>query len=165
MSGTRITLDQLPAKYAAQVAAQLGNLAAQLGKVSPKGPSGAKKTQKEIRISQKRGSGSKLEEAFKSKLLLESGSDRQILGSVITLQIGNGVRYTPDAWALWIEHERSPGLVPMIRLRAYEVKGPRAWDDSIVKLKVAARAYPWIIFHIVTRSDRNKPFKIVPVLP
>ncbi|RYG55747.1 hypothetical protein EON80_30235 [bacterium] len=38
------------------------------------------------------------------------------------------------------------------RLTAWEVKGPQFWDDAKVKLKVAARAYPFIRFVLVTRD-------------
>lgn len=49
----------------------------------------------------------------------------------ITFRLANGVRYTPD----WVMCEDS-------RLSIFEIKGPRAWDDAIVKIKVAASRYP-----------------------
>lgn len=60
----------------------------------------------------------------------------------ITLKLADDTRYTPDAWAL------TPGGV----LQAFEVKG--FWrDDAKVKVKVAARQFPWIRFVVVTRKD------------
>ena len=37
-------------------------------------------------------------------------------------------------------------------LTAYECKGPQFWDDAKVKLKVAAREYPFIRFVLVKRE-------------
>lgn len=60
----------------------------------------------------------------------------------ITLLIANGCRYTPD---FFVEPESGD-------VRAYEVKGPHAWDDAIVKLKVAAAQYRRIAFWLVSRD-------------
>ena len=38
------------------------------------------------------------------------------------------------------------------QLTAFEVKGPHYWDDAKVKLKVAAREYPFIRFVLVKRE-------------
>lgn len=54
----------------------------------------------------------------------------KLFEQALTFRIGNGVRFTPD----WIAME--PGNV-----YCYEVKGPRLWDDAVVKLKVAASTY------------------------
>lgn len=70
-----------------------------------------------------------------------------ILAQSITLEIANGCRYTPDF--VVIQPRETPDAYVF---RAYEVKGPHMWDDSIVKLKVAARSYPWIQFNICSRS-------------
>lgn len=39
------------------------------------------------------------------------------------------------------------------RLTAWECKGPQFWDDAKVKLKVAARQYPFIRFVLVKRQE------------
>ncbi len=70
-----------------------------------------------------------------------------ILVQAITIEIANGCRYTPDFFV--IQPTETPGAVT---LRAFEVKGPHAWDDSIVKLKVAARSFPFVQFSICSRS-------------
>ena len=54
---------------------------------------------------------------------------------------GDRCRYHPDFITL------SDG-----RLIAWEVKGPHFFDDAKVKLKVAARCYPFIIFILVQRE-------------
>jgi hypothetical protein len=61
----------------------------------------------------------------------------------ITLTLANGVRYTPD----FIQNATGS---PMI---AYEVKGKHAWDDAIVKLKVAAHEWPPIRFFLVWKDN------------
>lgn len=61
----------------------------------------------------------------------------------MTLKLGDDCRYTPDFVRLY-----EGGLV------AYEVKG--FWrDDARVKIKVAARTYPFIHFIAVQRKGSN----------
>jgi hypothetical protein len=38
-------------------------------------------------------------------------------------------------------------------LRAWEVKGPHSWDDSIVKLKVAAHEWRAIRFVLIWKEN------------
>lgn len=67
----------------------------------------------------------------------------------ITLKLADDCRYTCDFW------ERTPSGL----LYAYEVKG--FWrDDAKVKIKVAARMFPWIRFVVVKRG----PNALVPWL-
>ena len=84
-----------------------------------------------------------------------------ILVQPITLKLGNGVRYTPDFIKadLFVPPHRT------VTLDAYEVKGPRFWDDARVKIKVAASQYPWIRFVLVTRKGRTAPWVFTEVLP
>ncbi len=62
----------------------------------------------------------------------------------IRLDIGNGVRFSPD-WPTWKDG----------RLSFYEVKGARIWEDAIVKLKTAARSYPYITFWLYQWKDNQ----------
>lgn len=76
----------------------------------------------------------------------------------ITLKLGDDCRYTPDFWVL----DRHGQLI------AREVKG--FWrDDAKVKIKVAARMYPFIRFDVVTKlKDRLSlayPWTHEPVKP
>lgn len=63
----------------------------------------------------------------------------------VTFRLANGVRYSPDLFTpSW------PGENPTTPFKptAWEVKGKRAWDDAIVKIKVAAHEWPdiqWIL--------------------
>lgn len=59
-----------------------------------------------------------------------------------TYRLANGVRYSPDFTAILdgVEH-------------AWEVKGKHAWDDALVKLKVAAAAWPEIVFVLAWKEN------------
>ena len=60
----------------------------------------------------------------------------------VTLRLGHDCRYTPD----YVCASEGPGEW---EINAFEVKGFQR-DDAMVKLRVAAREYPWIRFHLVT---------------
>jgi hypothetical protein len=70
-----------------------------------------------------------------------------IYSQEITLHIANGCRYTPDFVTVLMDFPTDGYF-----WTAYEVKGPKAWDDAIVKLKVAASKFPAIRFVLVTRK-------------
>ena len=110
---------------------------------------------------------SKLQRDFvwwlQSSAKMEPDGGPIILEEAITLEIANGCRYRPDAWSIHPTLMGDP--VRPLSITAWEVKGPHAWDDSIVKLKVAARAFPWITFNLVTRKDRLAAWSIVKVEP
>jgi len=59
----------------------------------------------------------------------------------ITLKLGHDLRYTADFWVL------DAG-----RLIAFDTKGPHVFEDSIVKMKATARAFPLFLFVIVKRE-------------
>jgi len=67
----------------------------------------------------------------------------------ITLKLADDCRYTPDFWTM----EAEPG-VPMARgqLIARETKGGFFRDDAKVKIKVAARMFPFIVFVLIRRQ-------------
>ncbi len=93
------------------------------------------------RIRQQTGDGlNKLERDFESHLLLTHARD-EVRPHGITLKLANGVRYTPDFFVCFPH--------PC----AYEVKGRHAWDDAIVKLKVAASNNRWLKFYLCSRVD------------
>jgi hypothetical protein len=69
----------------------------------------------------------------------------------ITLKLGHDCRYTPDFWAMDVDG-----------LRAIDVKGGHTWEDSLIKLRVAARLFPFIYFIIAKRKGlvwEHTPFK------
>lgn len=116
-------------------------------------------------IRQRRKKGSKLQAAFVEHLRARNvGMAVLVLGENFTVELGNGCRYTPDAWEVTID-VAAEGEAKPVYLAAYEVKGPHKWDDAIVKLKVAPRAFPWISFYLVTLPDRAGPWRIERVLP
>lgn len=63
----------------------------------------------------------------------------------IQLKLADDTRYTPDFNVV----DQNGQLI------FYETKGPRFWDDAKVKLKVAARQYPYYRFILVTRDPRG----------
>ena len=145
---TRPTLSDLSPRYQTQVAAQLASVAhPRTVKIEPVEP-------QQKRIRQSGRAPSKLELAF-AEYLAEAYPRAKIYAQAVTLKIANGCRYCPDFFV-------AGG--PSYDVEAYEVKGPHAWDDSIVKLKVAASAYPWITFRLVSR-DKRGAWRIEGVLP
>lgn len=69
----------------------------------------------------------------------------------IRLLLANGVTYTPDFFVT------GPDLL------AFEVKGRHAWDDAIVKLKVAASTHQWLTFTLASYDQgRWKLQQIIP---
>lgn len=63
----------------------------------------------------------------------------------VTFTLANGVRYTPDL----------VGILPIGGIRCWEVKGPKVWDDAIVKVKVIARQWPQINFSLLYEGDNG----------
>jgi hypothetical protein len=76
------------------------------------------------------------------------------------LELANGCLYTPD-----IIGQPTPHNQYECTIRAWEVKGKHAWDDSIVKLKVAAREWPSIRFTLIWREGKHGPWLEQEVLP
>lgn len=118
------------------------------------------------RIRQNSAGLNKTEQAFSGHLRQSAMANDETAVTVlppqaITLRLGNGVRYTPDFVTVEDEPlEDAAGYAQT--LRAYEVKGFMR-DDAAVKLKVAASAYPWIKFHLVTKAGNG--WDIQEVLP
>lgn len=61
----------------------------------------------------------------------------------LRVEIANGVTMIPDI----------VGLEPGHRPHMIEVKGPHAWEDSLIKLKVAAREWPHFHWWLVWKKD------------
>lgn len=68
----------------------------------------------------------------------------------ITLKLGHDTRYTPDFW-----------IVGGAGLQALETKGSFFRDDAKVKIKVAARLFPFINFVLVRRLKGQWEFETV----
>jgi len=93
----------------------------------------------------------KLERAF--LLHLRAEGYEWIGIQCITLKLAYDCRYTPDLWT----HGQ-------LGFRAWETKGPHAWEDSIIKLRVAARLYPMITFTLV-RRDKSQGWIMQDIRP
>lgn len=146
MSGARFRLDQLPPKAQAEALAILGQTS------RPLDSTGAKA--KETTIRQNRGPRlNKLATAYLERLIEVHGEEK-VLVEAINLDLANCCRYRPDFWVVQTCSVYG-GNEMAVSLSAFEVKGNFAWEDSIVKLKVAARAYPWIKFYLCTREGRT----------
>jgi hypothetical protein len=144
---SRMTIADLPERYRDDIVRQLGG-----GKPLGLARHAAVKAVEivvtgEPRLRQKTAPKlNKTETAWRDYLRTQYPTDT-IHEQAITLQIGNGVRYTPDFIVTYPAGLATEGVCVM----AYEVKGHMR-DDAAVKLKVAARAYPWIGFTLVSRK-------------
>jgi len=75
--------------------------------------------------------------------LLKQAQWRYLRNNAIAFRLANGCVYWPD----WTAYDLKG------RQTAWEVKGKRAWDDAIVKIKVAAHEYPETCFVLVWNGD------------
>ena len=108
-----------------------GDLKRQINKECPK--------KKRIRQSSK--GPNKLErEAF--NIVNQWNIDMTIRHHCLTFALANGVKYTPDIVGI------RPG-----RMNCWEIKGPKMWDDAVVKLKVAASMWPDIKWLLMWKDD------------
>jgi len=73
-------------------------------------------------------------------------------------QLCNGVNYTPDFTASSWPDENGPA-----RETAWEVKGKHAWDDAIVKIKMAAHEWPEVCWLFCWKKDGK--WNVQKVLP
>ena len=99
------------------------------------------------RIKQKTKGPNLLEQSAMEYLSERNGLSRlglTVRHHALTLLLANGVRYTPDITGFSPKHDK---------LHAWEIKGKHAWDDAIVKLKVAAHEWPNIQFYLMWKDD------------
>lgn len=103
------------------------------------------------RLRQDRKGPNKTEAEFEAWLKAEWKGAAFIHAQGFTLTLANGVRYTPDfVVVIWREELVTDGSQVM----AFETKGFMR-DDAAVKVKVAARLFPWIKFHLVTKKRKK----------
>jgi hypothetical protein len=137
MSG-RIKVDHLSPRHRAEAIAQLEG-------VSRSAAISLERVDSKPRIRQSSQKLNKTEAAF-GLWLREHRPGAIVVAQAITLKLANGVRYTPDFVTVEFGPD-GPGRV----LTAYEVKGFLR-DDAVVKIKVAAKEYPWIRVIMVTKE-------------
>lgn len=89
----------------------------------------------------------KLESEFSERLKTRwPGTATWIHAQAVRLRLANGLTYSPDFFAI------QPNTSPT----AFEVKGKYAFEDSIVKLKVAASSYPFVKFILVWKDEQGQ---------
>ncbi len=167
-----MTISDLPAKYQAEAYRQLGQAPAKpLGvaratavgrfpvEVVPTPSPRARGAAKPIRQRQGGDGMNKWEREFLAKLGADFPSAS--IHREVSLPLCNGARYKVDFLVGSAVAPDSPGPT---RPQAYEVKGQKR-STGILKLKVAASLYPWIVFHIVTRPRKGGAWQIDQVYP
>jgi hypothetical protein len=68
----------------------------------------------------------------------------------LTLKLADDCRYTPDCVTCQAG-----------QIRLWEIKGAHIWEDSMVKLKVAARTFPFFTFVRAQKKDGTWTEKII----
>lgn len=104
------------------------------------------------RIRQNAAGLNRTEAAFLLHLQSNVCPSATIYPQAITLQLANGLRYTPDFVS--VTYAFTPESI-LSEWRAWEVKG-FARDDAVAKLKMAARVFPAITFHLVTKLPKKQ---------
>jgi hypothetical protein len=90
----------------------------------------------------------KTETAWKAEL--ERRGHKAIYAQSISLRLGDDCRYLPDLVTI------TPALDGAFSMTCYETKAPHAFRKAgIVKIKAAARQYPFIRFVLVMRDKGN----------
>lgn len=98
-----------------------------------------------------------LETRFLNYMTPQLKQGETILSQAITLKLANGLRLTPDFTVV----NRRPDYG--IGVAMWEVKGPFAYEDSLIKLKVAASLYPFFSWTLASYKDGAWQFqKILP---
>ena len=76
----------------------------------------------------------------------------------VRFKLCNGVTFTPDIFAVSWPQSNGPASPT-----AFEVKGKHAWDDAIVKIKMAAHEWPEIVWILAWKDNGEwKQQKILP---
>jgi hypothetical protein len=160
MSQTRIDPASLPERYRAQIAASLGGGARAADSVAVRQdhPSEGR-----VMLRQS-GAGMNKTEALFFAHLKATHPGAWIEREPMALKLGNGVRYNPDFMVHTELVIHADGRHELPQLTAYEVKGHMR-DDAAVKLKVAARLFPFIRFVLVWRDRRAGTWATQEIFP
>lgn len=132
----RLTIADLNPKYQAMALAQLAK--------QPKAEPSPIVADKRIRQAGENVFDSKLEEEWYHELCRRYGADR-VEPKGIVLRLADGCKFNPD-----IAVKSTKGVL------LFEVKGAHAWDDSIVKVKTAARQWGWCGFRFFLVGKKGK---------
>jgi len=126
------TLADLPPRYQEQIRAQLAR--------TPKPRTVAIEPAEKPRATIRQDSRGMNKTEARFYEWLKSTDEAANIHREVALPLANGVRYKVDFLVHYSNGFR--------QICGYEVKG-FARDDAIVKLKVAARVYPWVRFYLV----------------
>ena len=98
----------------------------------------------------------KLESDYSFQLAMrrDAGDIANFCFESVTLKIADGVRYNPDFMVITADGE----------VEFHECKGFMR-DDARVKLRVAARVFPWFRFVLVKRGAGRMVFECTEVAP
>ena len=130
-------LNELPPKLRQRVLDSLAAADGLKGELAAKCPSPSKKRIRQ----QSKPLMNKLEQEAFFKINSEH-PDWTIRHHCLTFTLANGVRYTPDIC----------GIDPNGRVHCWEVKGPKIWDDAVVKIKVAASHWNEISWTLIWKE-------------
>lgn len=87
----------------------------------------------------------KTESEFQRILLL---SNPEAVAQSIRFKLSTGLHYTPDFFSL-------------AKLTAWEVKGKHAWEDSLVKLRMAAKVWTSVKWFLVWKENGSWQSQLV----
>ncbi len=102
----------------------------------------------------------KLEEAWFNRVSSQNPNYPRPRAHSLTFKLANGVTYCPDVFV-----SEWPVIGECAKPTAWEVKGKKAWDDAIVKLKVAAHEWPEIRWVLVWKDSRDGGWREQTILP
>lgn len=91
-------------------------------------------------------------EAEFGRIIRSLWPDATIWEKGLSFRLANGCVYWTD-WVVWDGR----------KLICHEVKGKKAWDDAIVKLKVAARTFPQFEWFLQDKLDGQwREYRVLP---
>ncbi len=137
----RLTISDLAPKFQAQIAAQL-NAGKPIGIARADEMRKIEVVKAPKRIRQHAGDNMNRWEREYQELLK---TQWEHVYREVSLPLANGVRYKVDFLCASADST--------LTVSAFEVKG-HARSTGIVKLKIAARLFPWIQFHLVTKRKK-----------
>jgi len=143
---SRLTIDQYSAKHQTEIAAQLRPKPSLLPDARAMSGAVASASTDAKRIRQHQGDGMNKWEREYRALILKKWPDCFIHREV-SFPLANGVKYKLDFLRVLITDDGCNCV-------GFEVKG-QARQAGIIKVKIAAQAYPWITFRLVTKRRKK----------
>lgn len=152
----RFTLDQLPPAYLSRPSVRESMESQLMKQALPQ--FGGEAALKQVKRIRQDGRGVNKLEAAALEQVKSWMPDFKCEHHKLTLLLANGLRFTPDICCRNMARD-------MFKLVFYEVKGPYAREDSLIKIKVAAHEFPDFAFWLLWRDGRTGPWHTQQVLP